>query len=211
MEGSMDTTEKKAGLAVYARVSGDEQRRQGTIENQHVAADRYLTAHALSAYGTYEDDGVTGALLFAGRPAGARLLADVRAGHVGIVLVTKLDRFGRNPRQILNAVHELELAGARLISIKENVDTRTIAGKFFLTVLSGVAELERDMILERTAEGQALRLESSPWMGGHAPLGFRVEGEKKHAGLAINDLVDATNGPSEVDAVRLAWYLFLQQ
>src|SRR5260370_32508591 len=198
-------------LAAYMRVSGDEQRRQGTIENQHSVLDRYMSAHGIAPYGWYRDDGVTGTIRFASRPDGARLLADVQSGLVQTVLITKLDRFGRNAREILIAVHELEQHGARLISLKENVDTRTIAGRFFLTVLAGVAEMERDMIQERTTEGVARRLETTAWMGGYMPYGYRAEGKKRDSHLVIEDTIDASSGYSERDVVLLAWHVLLEQ
>src|SRR5260370_4367235 len=180
-------------LAAYMRVSGDEQRRQGTIENQHSLLDRYMSAHGIAPYGWYQDDGVTGTIRFASRPDGARLLADVQAGLVQTVLITKLDRFGRNAREILIAVHELEQHGARLISLKENVDTRTIAGRFFLTALAGVAEMERDMIQERTTEGVARRLETTAWMGGYMPYRYRAAGKTRHSHLLIADTITPTH------------------
>jgi site-specific DNA recombinase len=153
-------------LAVYMRVSGEEQKQQGTIENQRGVLTRYLDAQGTAPYGWYQDEAISGYFVpFPQRPDGARLLADIRAGHVTIVLVRKLDRFGRNALEILKAVHELEALGARLISLKENVDTRSSSGRFFLTVLAGVAELERDMLLERTEEGVARRLEDTTWRG----------------------------------------------
>ncbi len=208
MPESTETT----GLACYMRVSMDVQKRQGTIENQRAVLTRYLDAHGITAYDWYGDVAVSGYFVpFTQRPDGSRLLADVRAGRVSTVLVRKLDRFGRNAREILNAVHELEQAGARLISLKENVDTRTSAGRFFLTVLAGVAELERDVILERTQEGVERRLESSAWMGGRPPYGLRVEGRKRDARLVLADTVDNASGYSEVDGVRLGWRLLVQE
>jgi site-specific DNA recombinase len=200
-------------LAVYMRVSGEGQKTQGTIENQRTALDRYLAVHAITPYGWYQDEAYSGTIRFADRPDAARLLADMRAGHVKTVLVAKLDRFGRNAREILNAVHDLEQQGARLISIKENVDTRTSAGRFFLTVLAGVAELERDLIAERTTEGVARRLESttSLWMGGYPPYGYRAEGKKRESHLVIEDTIDASSGYSERDVALLAWHLLLEQ
>lgn len=200
-----------ADLAVYLRVSSDEQKRAGTIETQRGVLDKYITLHALTAYGWYEDEAWSGyTVAFAARPEGARLMADITAGYVKTVLVRKLDRFGRNARDILNAVHALEEAGARLISLKENVDTSTAAGRFFLTVLAGVAELEREMIVERSAEGMDRRLERTAWMGGRAPIGYRVEGKKESAQLVLDDQ-PSDCGYSGTDVVRLAWHLLVEQ
>jgi site-specific DNA recombinase len=187
------------------------QKLQGTIENQRAALDRYVATNGVTLYGAYSDDGVSGyAIPFALRPDGARLLADVRAGHVTLIVVTKLDRLGRNAREILIAVNDLQVAGARLISLKENVDTSTPAGRFYLTVLSGVAELERDTIIERKDEGTARRLVHTAWMGGHPPMGYRVEGRKRDARLVRNETVDARSGYSEADTYRLTWHLCVE-
>jgi site-specific DNA recombinase len=177
-----------SALACYLRVSSEHQRERGTIEDQRRALDRYLAVQAITPCGWYEDPAWSGyAVPFASRPDGARLMADIRVGAVGLVLVTKLDRFGRNAREILNAVHDLEAAGARLISLKENVDTRTSAGRFFLTVLAGVAELERDLIAERTSAGAARRVGEGRWMGGRAPYGYRLEGRGKDSRLVVDE------------------------
>ncbi len=212
MSAQAELPESTAAIAVYMRVSGDEQKRQGTIENQRNVLTRYLDAQGVAPYGWYQDEAVSGYFVpFPQRPDAMRLIADVRAGHVNTILVRKLDRFGRNAREILNAVHDLEQAGARLISLKEAVDTRTSAGRFFLTVLAGVAELERDVIVERAQEGNTRRLEETAWMGGRAPIGLRVEGRKRDARLVINDIVDPASGYSEVDVVRLGWHLLVEQ
>ncbi len=210
----MDTGKaaEDARLGVYMRVSGDEQKRKGTIENQRTVLQRYLDVQGITPAGWYEDEAVSGFFVaFPNRPDGSRLLADVRAGRVNLILVRKLDRFGRNAREILNAVHEVEQAGARLISLKENVDTRTSAGRFFLTVLAGVAELERDMILERTDEGSERRLEKTTWMGGIPPIGYRVEGKRETARLFIDETPDPATGYSEADVVRLCFHLHVER
>jgi site-specific DNA recombinase len=201
-------------LGVYMRVSTNDQKKQETIETQRGVLTRYIDRDDLAGtvYAWYEDEAVSGSkIAFAQRPSGARLMADIRAGHVNIILVRKLDRLGRNAREILNAVHEIEAVGARLISLKENVDTRTSAGRFFLTVLAGVAQLEAEMIAERTDEGRARRLESTSWMGGKPPYGLRILGERKDSRLIINDIVDTESGYSEHDVMRLMWHLLVEE
>jgi len=201
-------------LGVYMRVSTSDQKKQDTIETQRGVLACYIDRDDLAGavYGWYEDEAVSGyKIAFAQRPSGARLMADIRAGHVNIILVRKLDRLGRNAREILNAVHEIEAVGARLISLKENVDTRTSAGRFFLTVLAGVAQLEAEMIAERTDEGRVRRLESTSWMGGKPPYGYRILGERKDSRLIIDDVVDTESGYSERDVMRLAWHLLVEE
>jgi site-specific DNA recombinase len=205
-------TSTPSDIAIYMRVSGEEQKRQGTIENQRTAIDRYLRAYDITPYGSYEDEAVSGHFVpFGQRPEGARVLADARAGHVKTVLVWKLDRFGRNAREILNAVHELEKAGALLVSLKEQFDTRTPFGRLALTLLAALAEYEWEGIMERTAGGMERRLVETAWMGGKPPIGYRVEGKKERARLALADTPDPTSGYSEADVVKQAWHLLVER
>ncbi len=196
-------------LAVYMRVSSEEQKQQGTIQNQRAAADRYLAVQDITPYGWYADDGVSGTVPFASRPEGARLLADAAAGRVRTVLVWRLDRMGRNALSVLQAVETLERAGVRIVSITESFDTSTPAGRLQLNMLATIAQFERDSIIQRTDEGNARRLERSAWMGGRANIGYRVEGKDAQARLVLNDTIDAGSGYSEVDVVRLGWHLLV--
>jgi site-specific DNA recombinase len=213
-----DQEERPAGVAVYLRVSGEDQRRKGTIENQRTALDRYVTAHGIAPYAWYEDEAVSGKWVpFGKRPQAQRLLADIASGHVATILVWKLDRFGRNAREILVAVHELNTTGAHLVSMKENVDTRTSAGRFFLTVLAGVAELEYDSIMERSEAGTQRRLarvDGAGWMGGRIPYGYRVEGKEDHARLVLDDTpLGIPDFPqmTAADVVRLIYQLTVEE
>ncbi len=199
------------GLAVYMRVSSAEQKQQGTIENQRNAAERYIALHAATPYGWYADDGVSGTIPFASRPEGARLLADAAAGYVQTLVCWRLDRMGRNALAVLQAVAALERAGVRLVSITESFDTSTPAGRLQLNMLATIAQFERDSIMQRSEEGMSRRLQDTTWMGGRAPIGYRVEGRKKSAHLVINDTADESSGYSEADIVRLAWHLLVEQ
>jgi site-specific DNA recombinase len=207
----MEAAAAPAGLAVYMRVSTDEQKQQGTIENQRAAADRYLAVHDITPHGWYADDGVSGTVPFASRPEGLRLITDAAAGRVCTVLIWRLDRMGRNALSVLQAVEALERAGVRLVSITESFDTSTPAGRLQLNMLATIAQFERDSIVQRSDEGMARRLERSAWMGGRANIGYRVEGKDTHAHLVINDIIDEASGYSEVDVVRLGWHLLVEQ
>ena len=94
-------------VAVYLRVSTEEQRERQSIITQRDFAARYCDLHQLSIYAEYADDGVTGTAPLEKRPAGIRLLEDARRHKFDQLLVFKLDRLGREARHILNAVAEL--------------------------------------------------------------------------------------------------------
>jgi site-specific DNA recombinase len=184
----MSEQEALPSVAVYMRVSGEHQRRRGTIETQRPDLDRYLSAYGIKPYGWYEDEAVSGHWMpFPDRPQGKRLLADAQAGHVNLVLVWRLDRFGRNAVEILKAVQELEEAGARLVSLKEQFDTRTAAGRLMLGILAAVAEFEWESIMERTVAGIERKLDSGGWMGGPIPYGYLVEGKEREAHFVLDE------------------------
>lgn len=190
-------------LAIYLRVSSQEQRDQGTIETQRAAADRYVRLQDITPYGWYADDGVSGTIPFAERPEGRRLLADVAAGHINAVLVWKLNRLGRNALGVLRAVEAFEQAGVRLICITESFDTSTPAGRLQLNMLAGIAQFDRDNILENTAEGMDRRLREQKWMGGRVSYGYRAEGARREAHLALDE--------EEASVVRLVYHLYVDE
>ena len=87
------------------------------------------------------------------RPELQRLMSIVQAGDV--VIVESISRFARNTRDLLDLVEMLNTKGVEFISLKENIDTMTLTGKFMLTVFGAVSELERGYILQRQKEGIA--------------------------------------------------------
>jgi site-specific DNA recombinase len=111
------------------------------------------------------------------RPALARLLADVQAGKVTVVIVAALDRLGRSTRIILDLVDAITEAGAELISCRESLDTTTPTGKFVLTLFAALAQLDRDQIVKRTTDGRNARGQRDGEKGGNLPLGYlRADG-----------------------------------
>ncbi|GAC1311642.1 MAG: hypothetical protein NVSMB27_48230 [Ktedonobacteraceae bacterium] len=142
--------------AIYLRVSTEEQRERQSIATQRSFAENYCGANHISPYGWYEDEGVSGMIPLDERPdGGSRLLADARAGTIDTILVYKLDRLGRESRLILNAVNDLEALGLQVKSMTEPFDTSTPSGRFMLTILSAVAGLERDTIIQRSSRSSA--------------------------------------------------------
>jgi site-specific DNA recombinase len=192
-----DDGEAPPQVGVYLRVSTMLQKRRGAIETQRPDTERYLAAFGMAPYAWYEDEAVSGHWVpFGERPQGRRLLADAKAGHVTLVLVWRLDRFGRNAVEILKAVQELEEAGARLVSLKESFDTRTAGGRLMLTMLAGMAEYEWESIRERSEAGVARKLEEGGWPGGRVPFGYKVEGERPHSHLILDDQEPLITTPS---------------
>ena len=126
-------------VALYLRVSTEEQRERQSISTQRAFAERYCALHQLQIATVYADDGVSGTLPLAQRAAGARILPDARRHGFDQLLVYKLDRLGRETRLTLEAVAELESCGVRVKSLTEEFDTATASGRLMLTLLSGFA------------------------------------------------------------------------
>ena len=175
-------------VALYLRVSTEEQRERQSIATQLDFALRYCALHQLTIHQTYADDGVSGTVPVELRPLGARLLEDARHHRFDQLLVFKLDRLGRDTRLILNTVAELEKEGVRVRSMTEEFDTATSTGRLMLTLLSGFAAHERELIRERSMAGTNRLAETGTWLGGVVPYGYRKEGDRNTSspGMAVN-------------------------
>src|SRR6266700_2174448 len=174
-------------VGVYIRVSTEEQRERQSIVTQREFGTRYCDLHQLPIHETYADDGVSGTIPLELRPGGIRLLQDARNHKFDQLLVFKLDRLGRDTRLILNAVAELEKYGVRVRSMTEEFDTGTSTGRLMLTMLSGFASHEREVIRERSVAGVRRLAEAGAWLGGVVPYGYRKEGEKGQARIVISE------------------------
>ena len=198
--------------ALYLRVSSEEQRERQTIETQRDFGTRWCALHEIPIRCVYEDDGVSGTVPLDERPGGARLLEAARQGQVSIVYIYKIDRLGRGARPILNAVATLEALGCQVRSLTEPFDTSTPSGRFLLTILSGVAELERDTIIERSVAGSRRLAREGIWLGGVAPYGYRVVGKGKERRLSVcEELVAGGSGLTEAGVVREVYRLLIEE
>jgi site-specific DNA recombinase len=189
-------------VAVYVRVSTEEQRERQSIATQREFAERYCQLHSLAVYRVYADDGVSGTVPLEHRPEGSQILRDARNGKFDQLLVYKLDRLGRETRLILNAVAELERLGVRIRSMTEDFDTGTSTGRLMLTLLSGFASHEREVIRERSVAGTNRVAESGAWMGGIVPFGYRKVGEKRNGQLVVSEDPIPGMAMSEADVIR---------
>jgi DNA invertase Pin-like site-specific DNA recombinase len=135
----------KAGL--YLRVSTTDQ----TTLNQELELNKYCEINNIEIYNIYKDEGVSGSKT--SRPQLDKLLQDMRNKLFDCVIVWKFDRLGRSTSHLLQVLEELKNKNVRLIATSQNIDTNTPMGKFFFTILSGFAEMEREMIRERIKLG----------------------------------------------------------
>lgn len=195
-------------VAVYPRVSSEEQVERKTIENQLEFGRKYCDLHQLEVVEWFKDEGVTGTIPLDSREAGARVLEDARLGRFDLLLIYRLDRLGRSARVILNAVYELEQHGVKIRSMTEPFDTGDPSGRFLLTILAGVADLERETILDRMWHGANRAAREGKWLGGIVPYGYRVNAEKR---LEIVEEPLPGMEISEADVIRLIYRLIAEQ
>jgi site-specific DNA recombinase len=192
-------------IAIYLRVSTDEQRERQSIETQREELERFCRLQSLHVAETYADDGLTGTIPVNLRPAGGRMLRDARAKKFDRVLVYKLDRLGRDTMVTLEAVAELAKCGVRVVSITEACDGETSGGRLMLTIHSAFAAHEREVIRERSLAGTNRVAQSGAWLGGVVPFGYRKVGQKMAARLVISDDPIPDVGLSEAEIIRMIY------
>jgi DNA invertase Pin-like site-specific DNA recombinase len=117
----------------------------------------YSTRRGWEVAGEYVDEGVSGAK--ESRPALNRLMADAHRRRFAVLLVWKIDRFGRSLRHLVNALADLDAAGVAFVSLCDNLDLSTPSGRLMFQVVGAMAEFERALTQERVKAG--LRLAKS--------------------------------------------------
>ena len=166
-------------VAIYLRVSSDDQAERGTIATQADELHHRLAAEeGVVIVGEYSDDGVSGALAFEDRPAGARLVADARARLFEEAWFYDFDRLGRDLIENAIARRTLKRLGVRLFSLHDGEPD-----DFMFEIKSSVAANERRTFLRRSADGMKRAAREGRWCGGIVSLGYRVEGQKQNARL----------------------------
>ncbi len=165
-------------VAAYVRVSTDEQAESGLgLADQQSRCEGMAAGKGWPAPTVYRDAGVSGTKEPKERPALAHLLADVRAGSVDAVIVLSLDRLGRRTRMVLDLVEEFGRRQVQFVSCKETIDTSTPQGQFVMVLFAGLAQLERDLIAERTTAALAELGRTTGDRGGRIPYGYRRQHE----------------------------------
>ena len=170
---------KQKKCYIYTRVSTSMQVEGYSLDAQKDKLRKYADYQEMSIVGEYSDDGKSGKSV-EGRPQFKQMLADIESGkdNVDYVLVFKLSRFGRNAADVLSSLQKMQDYGVNLICVEDGIDSSKDAGKQMISVLSAVAEIERENILVQTMEGRRQKAREGRWNGGFAPYGYQlVNGE----------------------------------
>lgn len=176
--------------AIYIRVSSEEQAKEGyslIAQKEKIQEYAEKNGYLLSKDNIYIDDGYSGKTK--DRPALSTLFVDAQKKLFDVVLVYRLDRFFRNTRLLLESVEALGNISIGLKSITEPFDTSTPIGRYVLTNLGAIAELERAIILERKELGTLKAAQAGKWMGGTPPYGYNLNRKSKKLEIAPKEAV----------------------
>lgn len=178
-----DYMAKQHKCYIYTRVSTSMQVDGYSLDAQKDKLHKYADYQEMVIAGEYSDEGKSGKSV-EGRPQFQQMLSDIESGKdkVDYVLVFKLSRFGRNAADVLSSLQRMQDFGVNLICVEDGIDSSKDAGKLMISVLSDVAEIERENILVQTMEGRRQKAREGKWNGGFAPYGYQlVNGELKIA------------------------------
>jgi site-specific DNA recombinase len=173
--------------AIYTRKSSDEGLEQefNSLDAQREACEAYIVSqrHAgwIALAAMYDDGGLSGGTTE--RPALKRLLADIKAGKVQIVVVYKVDRLTRSLADFAKIVDILDAHNASFVSVTQQFNTTTSMGRLTLNMLLSFAQFEREIAGERIRDKIAASKRKGMWMGGNVPLGYDVRDRK----LIVNE------------------------
>ncbi len=183
---------------IYTRVSTSIQVDGYSLDAQKEKLRKYADYEDMIIAGEYSDEGFSGKNI-QGRLEFQRMLNDIQEGKddVSYVLVFKLSRFGRNAADVLNSLQLMQDFGVNLICVEDGIDSSKDSGKLMISVLSAVAEIERENIRTQTMAGREQKAREGKWNGGFAPYGYRLD----NGNIVIAE--------DEVEIIRLIYDRFI--
>lgn len=193
---------KAVRCAIYTRVSTDQGLEQdfNSLDAQYEASQAYIRSQAHAGWTLvrtkYDDGGFSGGNT--DRPALQRLLQDIQAARIDIIVVYKVDRLTRSLADFAKLVELFDAHGASFVSVTQQFNTTTSMGRLTLNVLLSFAQFEREVTSERIRDKIAASKRKGLWVGGPLPLGYRMQDGK----IAIV--------PDEAETVRHIFSRYLE-
>jgi site-specific DNA recombinase len=173
---------RKIRCAVYTRKSSEEglDMEFNSLDAQREACEAYVVSQRAEGWllvdHHYDDGGYSGGTLE--RPALKRLLENIQAGRIDVVVVYKIDRLSRSLMDFAKLVEIFERRGVTFVSVTQSFSTTTSMGRLTLNMLLSFAQFEREVIGERIRDKFAASRKKGMWMGGWAPFGYQVKDRK---------------------------------
>ena len=168
-------SKEKIKVYLYTRVSKTMQIDGYSLDAQKTKMKAFCDYNEYEIAGEYEDAGKSGKSI-EGRISFNQMMEDIKSRKDGVsyVLVFKLSRFGRNAADVLATLQVMQDFGVNLICVEDGIDSSKDAGKLMISVLSAVAEIERENIRVQTMEGRMQKAREGKWNGGFAPYGYSL-------------------------------------
>ena len=187
LEKASRRSARKMRCAIYTRKSSEEGLEQAfnSLDAQREACAAFILSQKHEGWTVlptmYDDGGFSGGTM--DRPALKRLLGDIGAGKVDVVVVYKIDRLTRSLFDFAKIVEAFDARGVSFVSITQQFNTTTSMGRLTLNVLLSFAQFEREVTGERIRDKIAASKKKGMWMGGLPPLGYDVQNRK----LVVNE------------------------
>ena len=178
---------KRSRCAIYTRKSSEEGLEQdfNSLDAQREAGAAFIQSQKQEGWTAlpkrYDDGGYSGGTME--RPALQRLLADIEANRVDVIVVYKVDRLTRSLSDFAKLVEVLDRRGVSFVSVTQQFNTTTSMGRLTLNILLSFAQFERELIGERVRDKIAASKKKGMWMGGTVPLGYDVKDRR----LVVNE------------------------
>ena len=204
-------SKEKIKVYLYTRVSTTMQIDGYSLDAQKTKMKAFCDYNEYEIAGEYEDAGKSGKSI-EGRITFNQMMDDIKSGkdEVSYVLVFKLSRFGRNAADVLATLQVMQDFGVNLICVEDGIDSSKDAGKLMISVLSAVAEIERENIRVQTMEGRMQKAREGKWNGGFAPYGYSlIDGKlevNEEEAVAIRTIFDQYVN-TDLEANGIAKYL----
>ncbi len=195
---------RKIRCAIYTRKSSEDGLDQdfNSLDVQYEACAAYIASQRNEGWTLlpvrYDDGGLSGGTLE--RPALQRLLEEIDAGRIDMVVVYKIDRLTRSLADFSKLVERLEKANCSFVSVTQAFNTSSSMGRLTLNVLLSFAQFEREVTAERIRDKIAASKKKGLWMGGNLPLGYDRHPDPKARTLVVNE--------KEAGTVRLLFGLY---
>ncbi len=178
---------RKLRCAVYTRKSSEEglDMEFNSLDAQREASEAFIASQRAEGWvlvhDRYDDGGISGGTLE--RPALKRMIADIEAGLIDVVVVYKIDRLSRSLIDFTKLVEVFDAHSVTFVSVTQSFNTTTSMGRLTLNILLSFAQFEREVIGERIRDKVAASRKRGIWMGGFVPLGYDVRDRK----LVVNE------------------------